>query len=86
MDENQCRQVQNLQNTTVKAQESAAADTITQPMCFSKALSAEVLIKLYCVFRIGTIRKSVQVVNEKQDISLLWPSTIYSILISLPLY
>ena len=50
MAENQCRQAQNLQNTTVKTQQSAAADTITQPMCFSKALSVEVHIKNCIVF------------------------------------
>ena len=29
---------------------------------------------MYCVVRRGTIGKSVQVVDEKQDISLLWPN------------
>ena len=39
---------------------------------------------LYCVFRSGTIRKSVQAVDEKQDISLLWPNILYVELVEMP--
>ena len=39
---------------------------------------------LYCVFRSGTIRKSVRAVDEKQDISLLWPNILYVELVEMP--
>ena len=39
---------------------------------------------LHCVFRSGTIRKSVQAVDEKQDISLLWPNILYVELVEMP--
>lgn len=32
------------------------------------------VIKLYCAFRGRTMRKSVQVVDEEQDVFLLWPN------------
>ena len=48
-------------------------------LCFPKAsiiiivFSVQKWYKLYCVFRSGAIRKSVQAVDEKQDIFLQWP-------------
>ena len=36
------------------------------------------------VFRSGTIRKSVQAVDEKQDISLLWPNILCVELVEMP--
>ena len=32
---------------------------------------------MYCVLRSGTIRKSVHAVDEKQDISLVWPYIVW---------
>ena len=40
---------------------------------------------IYCIVFSGrTIRKSVRAVDEKQDISLLWPNILYVELVEMP--
>ena len=59
-------------------------------LCFPRLLYEYSVRKqhmhIYCIVfsEVGTIRKSVRAVDEKQDISLLWPNILYVELVEMP--
>ena len=58
-------------------------------LCFPRLLCEysvqEQHMHIYCIVFSGrTIRKSVRAVDEKQDISLLWPNILYVELVEMP--